>query len=202
MVGETLEQHCETEFNRLRATAFPKAYFEKDNEPRYRTTLIGAYDDPLIVTLMINLMQNEWDRTEPTAVADVISTTGFPGTPAKQVFMQVAIGDDEVPNLGSEYQARTMGIPLILPSPKMPYGLTGTTAPASSGILFYDFGVGPTIPDGNEPPPENTVHSNIRNKKATTDMMKHFYETGEIINTCTAPNGCDCTVADACGPGI
>jgi hypothetical protein len=32
MVGETLEQHCETEFNRIRATAFPKAYFEKDND--------------------------------------------------------------------------------------------------------------------------------------------------------------------------
>lgn len=34
MVGETLEQHCETEFNRIRATAFPKAYFEKDNDTR------------------------------------------------------------------------------------------------------------------------------------------------------------------------
>lgn len=32
MVGETLEQHCETEFNRLRMTAFPHAYFEKDND--------------------------------------------------------------------------------------------------------------------------------------------------------------------------
>lgn len=32
MVGETLEQHCETEFNRLRATAFARAYFEKDND--------------------------------------------------------------------------------------------------------------------------------------------------------------------------
>ena len=32
MVGETLEQHCETEFNRVRAMAFPKAYFEKDND--------------------------------------------------------------------------------------------------------------------------------------------------------------------------
>lgn len=34
MVGETLEQHCETEFNRIRATAFPMAYFEKDNDAR------------------------------------------------------------------------------------------------------------------------------------------------------------------------
>ena len=32
MVGETLEQHCETQFNQLRATAFPHAYFEKDND--------------------------------------------------------------------------------------------------------------------------------------------------------------------------
>jgi hypothetical protein len=34
MVGETLEQHCEVEFNRIRATAFPNAYFEKDNDAR------------------------------------------------------------------------------------------------------------------------------------------------------------------------
>ncbi len=34
MVGETLEQHCEVEFNRSRAMAFPRAYFEKDNDAR------------------------------------------------------------------------------------------------------------------------------------------------------------------------
>lgn len=34
MVGETLEQHCQIEFNKIRATAFPKAYFEKDNDAR------------------------------------------------------------------------------------------------------------------------------------------------------------------------
>ena len=34
MLGESLEQHCEIEFNKLRATAFPNAYFEKDNDAR------------------------------------------------------------------------------------------------------------------------------------------------------------------------
>ena len=34
MIGETLEQHCETEFNRIRSTAFPRAYFEKDNDAK------------------------------------------------------------------------------------------------------------------------------------------------------------------------
>lgn len=37
MIGESLEQHCEMEFNKLRATAFPKAYFEKDNDARSGT---------------------------------------------------------------------------------------------------------------------------------------------------------------------
>ena len=37
--------------------------------PTYRTTLIGAYPDPLDTSLIISLMQWEWDRTEPTVVA-------------------------------------------------------------------------------------------------------------------------------------
>ncbi|MDR0847342.1 MAG: DUF2130 domain-containing protein [Lactobacillales bacterium] len=37
MVGETLEQHCENEFNKLRATAFQNAYFEKDNDAKEGT---------------------------------------------------------------------------------------------------------------------------------------------------------------------
>ncbi|MEJ2609117.1 MAG: DUF2130 domain-containing protein [Candidatus Thiodiazotropha sp.] len=67
MVGETLEQHCETEFNRIRATAFPKAYFEKDNDAQ--TGSKGDYifrdlDDSgiEIVSIMFE-MKNESDET-------------------------------------------------------------------------------------------------------------------------------------------
>lgn len=67
MVGETLEQHCETEFNRLRATAFQSAYFEKDND--VRTGSKGDYifrdaDDAgtEIVSIMFE-MKNEHDET-------------------------------------------------------------------------------------------------------------------------------------------
>ena len=67
-----------------------------------------------------------------------------------------------------------------------------------NGLIIYDFGVGPTIPHGNEAPPDNDVHGSVRNKKATTDMIKHFLETGEIVQMCTAPKGCDCT-QDGCG---
>lgn len=67
MVGETLEQHCETEFNRLRATAFSKAYFEKDNDAKGGSK--GDYifrdsdaDSNEIVSIMFE-MKNESDTT-------------------------------------------------------------------------------------------------------------------------------------------
>ena len=67
MVGETLEQHCDTEFNRIRATAFPRAYFEKDNDAR--TGSKGDYifrdaddADTEIVSIMFE-MKNESDGT-------------------------------------------------------------------------------------------------------------------------------------------
>ena len=67
MVGETLELHCETEFNRIRATAFPRAYFEKDNDAKtgskgdyiFRDTDEAGTE---IVSIMFE-MKNESDAT-------------------------------------------------------------------------------------------------------------------------------------------
>jgi hypothetical protein len=67
MVGETLEQHCETEFNRLRATAFQNAYFEKDNDSSggkkgdfiYKETDNAGNE---IISIMFE-MKNENDET-------------------------------------------------------------------------------------------------------------------------------------------
>lgn len=67
MVGETLEQHCETEFNRLRAAAFPYAYFEKDNDAR--TGSKGDYiyreatEDGIEFLSIMFEMKNEMDST-------------------------------------------------------------------------------------------------------------------------------------------
>lgn len=67
MLGETLEQHCETEFNKLRATAFQKAYFEKDNDSKsgskgdyiYKETDEAGNE---IISIMFE-MKNEGDET-------------------------------------------------------------------------------------------------------------------------------------------
>ena len=67
MIGETLEQHCETEFNKLRATAFQNAYFEKDNDASGGTKgdYIFRENDPSgneIISIMFE-MKNEGDET-------------------------------------------------------------------------------------------------------------------------------------------
>lgn len=67
MVGETLEQHCETQFNQLRATAFPHAYFEKDNDASDGTKgdfIFRECDEAgnEIVSIMFE-MKNENDTT-------------------------------------------------------------------------------------------------------------------------------------------
>ncbi|MBE6017637.1 MAG: DUF2130 domain-containing protein [Lachnospiraceae bacterium] len=67
MVGETLEQHCEIQFNQLRATAFRNAYFEKDNDARsgskgdyiYRESDENGTE---IISIMFE-MKNEMDET-------------------------------------------------------------------------------------------------------------------------------------------
>ncbi len=67
MVGETLEQHCETEFNRIRSAAFPRAYFEKDNDARSGSKGDYIFRDQdesgnEIVSIMFE-MKNEADTT-------------------------------------------------------------------------------------------------------------------------------------------
>ncbi|MBM4401010.1 MAG: DUF2130 domain-containing protein, partial [Crenarchaeota archaeon] len=67
MVGETLEQHCEIEFARIRATAFPTAYFEKDSDAKtgskgdyiYRETDVAGTE---LISIMFE-MKNESDET-------------------------------------------------------------------------------------------------------------------------------------------
>ena len=69
MVGETLEQHCETEFNRIRAMAFPTAYFEKDNDARSGSK--GDYifrDSNEAGTEIVSIMFEMKNKSDETAI--------------------------------------------------------------------------------------------------------------------------------------
>jgi hypothetical protein len=68
MIGESLEQHCEQEFNGIRAAAFPNAYFEKDNDTKSGTKgdyiFLDATASGLEIVSIMFEMKNESESTE------------------------------------------------------------------------------------------------------------------------------------------
>ena len=159
--------------------------------PTYRVVLSGAYENALDMSILLHLLQVQWDITDPVSVADGMLTGDIPGVGPVQVLMQMAVADDEVSNVATAYQARSMGVPVLAPSVDVPWGLEAAEGPHSSALVIYDFGLGDTIPLGNEPPPDNDVHGRVRKQEATIEMMRAFYQDGAIVQTC-GEAGCAC----------
>jgi len=159
--------------------------------PTYQGLLKGSYPDAIDISLLLALLQMQWDTTDPVAVSDALLTGGIPGVPEKQVLMQFAVADDEVSNVASEYQARSMGIPVLAPTVYQPWGVELAEGPVPNGLAIFDFGLGDTIPITNQPPPDNDVHSFVRRREAAIEMMRIFYRDGQATQTC-GEAGCTC----------
>ena len=164
--------------------------------PTYRNILNGGYPDALDDTLLVGLFQMRWDKVEGSGVANTVLTGTATGTPPKQLLMQIALGDDQVPNLGSYWQARTMGIPVMSPTPFLPWGLEAQAAPIATGsaLVIEDGGVA-APPATNVPAPSTGQHDLTRNQPASRRQMNDFYTTGMIENECAG--ACLCA-AGAC----
>jgi hypothetical protein len=170
---------------------------ERSNDwPTYRTILSGAYPDALDITLAINLFQMRWDKTEGSGVAHTVLAGTATRVPPKQILMQIAIGDEAVPNVGSYWQARTMDIPVLGPTPTTPWGLSVENSPLATGsaLVIMDGGA-PPAPSTNVPAPDAGMHNLTRNQPAARRQIGDFFATGSIINECTGP--CMCA-AGAC----
>lgn len=164
--------------------------------PTYKTILQGAYPDPLDVALAIGLFQMRWDKTEGSGISHVITQGTATGTPPKQVLMQIALGDEQVPNQGSWWQARTMNVPILGPTPLEPWGLTVQQSPLASGsaLVIMDGGA-PPPPATNVPPEDFKMHNLTRNQPAARRQIGEFFGTGQIVNhcsgACVCPENCD-----------
>jgi len=161
--------------------------------PQYKIILNGNYPDPLDDVLAINLMQNRWDKTEPSGIANVVLDGTATGVPPKQILLQIALGDEQVPNIASEWEARTMGLPVLTPSAKTgTFGLTEVAGPIADGsaLVYYDGGA-PLPPITNVPAPDTGQHDLTRNQPAAKREMADFYATGIVQDECNG--ACTCT---------
>lgn len=155
------------------------------NWPTYRLIMAGAYQDKLDVAVLIGVMQMMWDATDPVGTAHIALEPGaIPGTPDKQLIMQIGVADNQVPNVASEYQARTMGIPVLGPAPYEPYLVPETTGPLDgSALVIFDGGL-PAMPTTNTPPQDLGAHSMPRSQPAAWRQMAEFFSSGTIVHTC------------------
>jgi hypothetical protein len=153
---------------------------------QFRAIVSGPYPDALDILLAINLFQMRWDKAEGAGVANTVLQGTPTGVPAKQILLQIALGDQEVPNLGSYWMARTMNLPVLAPSPTTPWGLSAQQSPLAGGsaLVIMDGGA-PAPPTGNVPPANLDMHNLTRRQPATRRQIKEFFATGRIVNECT-----------------
>lgn len=162
----------------------------------YRTILARSYADALDITMAVGLFQMRWDKVEGSGVAGGVLAGTATGVPPKQILMQIALGDEQVPNLGSYWQARTMGIPILGPTPTTPWGLAVQPSPLAGGsaMVIMDGGA-PAPPATNLPASSYGMHNLTRTQPATRRQIQSFFATGQIINECAG--ACVCQ-AGAC----
>ncbi len=166
----------------------------------------GSYTDPLHYELLVSLLGMKFEPYDPITTSGRVINDPLPGTPAKQILMWEAIGDCLVSNYSTETVARTMGLSLIAPSVKVPYGITPVTTPLTSGLTILDEHPTPLPPTTTnaQPVEDNGTHSGVNKREAVLDQVRAFILDGTITQTCqvggvAAP--CDCATG-ACGPRL
>ena len=157
----------------------------------------SGYPDPDVYQLDIALFGMAFEPYDPiTTAAHVIHDPLF-GQSAKRILMWYSIGDCLVSNLTTELTARTMGIGMIGPSVKSPWGLAPMPGAFDSGIVVFDDHPTPLPPDTNVPPAtDNGTHSGINRKPAALRMVQRFLlDDQKAVDGCAlagSPAPCDC----------
>ena len=152
--------------------------------------LRGTYPDAVARTLLLGLIQQLWDRSEPNGWYHHTLSGTLPDTPPHQVLVHMARSDAEVANLGTQIMVRSMGIPQLFPVNQHYYGIAEAVAPFDgSALIESTFGL-PDPPVTNTPPAENDVHGRMRALPAIQAQIDRFLRPdGRVEQFCTGP--CD-----------
>lgn len=149
--------------------------------------------------VLINLLQLLWDGTENSTYLRHLSAEPFGDQAPSYVLAAPTKGDYLVPPISFEAVARTpaLQIPALEnydPERPLPLAPKATYPHTGSGVVLWGLGnPWPPADQANRPPPENPLgdpHEDLRHIDAHADQMAHFFETGEIIDTCQTPEGC------------
>jgi hypothetical protein len=161
--------------------------------------LYKFYADQSLHPLILDLMQQLWDRGEPDGYAEQMTTHPLPDTPSHQVLMQIAYGDHQVSMYAAAVEARTVGASAYEPALNLStnrsrdrnlfYGIPAIKSLPFSGsaVEIWDSGPGHTQPPplGNLPPVDSATnvdpHEDPRNTPAAQQQVSDFLSPGGAV---------------------
>jgi hypothetical protein len=145
----------------------------------------AAYDDTLDLRFAIELMQQLWDRTEPSGYSRHVIDNPLPGTPNHDVIVFDALGDHLVTTLGAHIMVRELGIPQLAPTNREIFAIDAVEQPfEGSALIEYDFGL-PPEPLTNVPMTEGSdPHGALADVPIAVDTIEQFLRTGVAESFC------------------
>jgi hypothetical protein len=165
----------------------------------------GGYPDTSIHPLLLDLLQQLWDRGEPDGYAARMTSDPLPKTPAHQVLMQTAYGDFQVSQYSAAVEARTIGAYAHQPALDIPprgqdsnlfYKIPAIPSYPYDGSawVIWDSGPGHTLdpPTTNTPPEESETppvnldpHSDPRDTPEARAQISEFLQPGgQVVDVC------------------
>ncbi|MCC6643968.1 MAG: hypothetical protein IT374_00130 [Polyangiaceae bacterium] len=157
----------------------------------YQLVLNGSYPNGLDQQVLLGAFQMLWDRSEPMGYAPYITKDMLPGTPAHQILIHDALGDQQVTTLGAHIIARTVDAKAITPAVRPIYGIQeAATVMGGSAIVEYKFPL-KDEPLVNRAPSDNPdPHDMVRELGPSYDQSDWFFRTGEIKAFCKGICSC------------
>jgi hypothetical protein len=164
----------------------------------YKPFLYGKYPDESIHPLLLDLMQQIWDRGEANGYAAHMTHNPYPDTPSHQVLMHVAYGDHQVSMYAAMVEARTIHAYAHVPAldssrldqdSNLLFGIPDAplTQFHGSGVVIWDSGAGlvEDPPVTNTPPSgAHDPHSDPRSTVAARTQKSKFLKQGAIVDVC------------------
>ena len=163
--------------------------------------MFSSYTDQSEPPLILDLMQQLWDRGEADGYAQYMTSHPLPDTPSHTVLMQIAYGDFQVSMYGGAQEARTIGASVYEPAldpdrsrdRNLFYGLPRITRfPfAASAVEIWDSGAGRVQPPpvANLAPVSGPVnhdpHEDVRSTPLARLQKSDFLEpNGSVVDVC------------------
>ena len=160
-----------------------------------------TYPDASMYPVILDLLDQLWDRGDPDGYAPYMTSHPLPGTPTHQVLMQIAYGDFQVSMYAGAAEARTVGVsayePALDPDRARDRNLfyaipaIGHYPFNGSAIEIWDSGPGRVQepPVGNIPPTASATnidpHHDPRNTPAAQQQISDYLEpNGAVVNVC------------------